>query len=96
MEPIILLMVKIKPIKILLALLCAAALAVTAWYFLSPKEQAPQYITASVAKGDIEDSVLATGILEATKMVSVGRRFQVKSNKCMRTWRSSQTRSVDC
>lgn len=80
MEQIILLMVKIKPIKILLALLCAAAIAVTAWYFLSPKEQAPQYITASVAKGDIEDSVLATGILEATKMVSVGAQVsgQVK------------------
>lgn len=73
-------MVKIKPIKLLLALVCAAALAVTAWYFLKPSEQAPQYITASVTKGDIEDSVLATGILEATKMVSVGAQVsgQVK------------------
>src|SRR5690606_36705799 len=34
--------------------------------------QTPQYITAEVTQGDIESTVLATGILEATKMVSVG------------------------
>ena len=73
-------MVKIKPLKLFIALLCAAAIAVTAWYFLRDPETAPQYITAAVAKGDIEDSVLATGVLEATKMVSVGAQVsgQVK------------------
>ena len=43
-----------------------------------PKDQAPQYISAEVSNGDIEDSVLTNGVLEATKMVSVVLRFQVK------------------
>ena len=73
-------MVKIKPTKLLLALLCAAAIAATAWYFFKPVPQSPQYITATVSKADLEDSVLATGVLEATKMVSVGAQVsgQVK------------------
>ena len=55
-------------------------LAFAAWYFLKPKEQQPQYITAEVSRGDIESAVLATGVLEATKMVSVGAQVsgQVK------------------
>ena len=73
-------MPKIKPSKIVVAVVCILALAVTAWFFLKPKEQPPQYITSEVSRGDIEDSVLATGVLEATKMVSVGAQVsgQVK------------------
>ena len=73
-------MPKIKPSKIVVAVVCILALAVTAWFFLKPKEQLPQYITSEVSRGDIEDSVLATGVLEATKMVSVGAQVsgQVK------------------
>ncbi|CAM9110248.1 MacA family efflux pump subunit [Acinetobacter pseudolwoffii] len=55
-----------------MAAVIAIVLIVAGWYFLKPKEQPPQYITAEVTQGDIESSVLATGILEATKMVSVG------------------------
>lgn len=55
-----------------MAAVIAIALIAVGWYFLKPKEQPPQYITAEVTQGDIESSVLATGILEATKMVSVG------------------------
>ncbi len=73
-------MPKIKPSKIVVAVVCILAIAVTAWFFLKPKEQQPQYITSEVSRGDIEDSVLATGVLEATKMVSVGAQVsgQVK------------------
>ncbi|OAL80028.1 MacA family efflux pump subunit [Acinetobacter sp. SFB] len=73
-------MPKIKPSKIIVAVVCILAIALTAWYFLKPKEQQPQYITSEVSRGDIEDSVLATGVLEATKMVSVGAQVsgQVK------------------
>lgn len=73
-------MPKIKPSKIIVAVVCILAIAVTAWFFLKPKEQSPQYITSEVNRGDIEDSVLATGVLEATKMVSVGAQVsgQVK------------------
>lgn len=73
-------MPKIKPSKIIVAVICLLAIAVTAWYFFKPQQQQPQYITSEVARGDIEDSVLATGVLEATKMVSVGAQVsgQVK------------------
>ena len=73
-------MPKIKPAKIIVAVVCLLAIAVTAWYFFKPQQQQPQYITSEVARGDIEDSVLATGVLEATKMVSVGAQVsgQVK------------------
>ncbi|WP_074384019.1 MacA family efflux pump subunit [Acinetobacter pseudolwoffii] len=73
-------MPKIKPTKLIMAAVIAIVLIAAGWYFLKPKEQPPQYITAEVTQGDIESSVLATGILEATKMVSVGAQVsgQVK------------------
>ena len=73
-------MPKIKSTKFIVATLCALAIAAAAWYFFKPKEEQPQYITADVTYGDIENSVLATGVLEATKMVSVGAQVsgQVK------------------
>lgn len=73
-------MPKIKSSKIVIAVICILALAVTAWFFLKPKQQQPQYISTEVVRADIEDSVLATGVLEATKMVSVGAQVsgQVK------------------
>ena len=73
-------MPKIKPDKIIVAVVCLLTIAVTAWYFFKPQQQQPQYITSEVTRGDIEDSVLATGVLEATKMVSVGAQVsgQVK------------------
>ena len=73
-------MLKIKPAKIIVIAVCLAIVAAVAWYFLKPKTVQPQYITAEVTRGDIEDSVLATGDLEATKMVSVGSQVsgQVK------------------
>lgn len=73
-------MPKIKPTKIFIAAICALAIALTAWYFFKPKQEQTQFITAEVSRGDIENSVLATGVLEATKMVSVGAQVsgQVK------------------
>lgn len=73
-------MPKIKPMKILIAVVCTLAIALTAWYFFKPKQEQPQYITAEVSRGNLENSVLATGVLEATKMVSVGAQVsgQVK------------------
>ena len=73
-------MPKIKSTKLIAGIIIALMLAFAAWYFLKPKEQQPQYITAEVSRGDIESAVLATGVLEATKMVSVGAQVsgQVK------------------
>ncbi|MFM6906035.1 MAG: MacA family efflux pump subunit [Acinetobacter tjernbergiae] len=71
---------KIPFSKIIMIAIGVAIIAAVAWFFFKPKDQAPQYISAEVSKGDIENSVLATGVLEATKMVSVGAQVsgQVK------------------
>ncbi len=73
-------MPKIKPMKLIVAAIIVIVIALAAWYFFKPKQEKTQFITAEVTKGDIENSVLATGILEATKMVSVGAQVsgQVK------------------
>jgi membrane fusion protein, macrolide-specific efflux system len=74
-------MPKIKPIKAFFIAIGIAIVAFAAWYFIfKPKPVTNQYITAEVSRGDIENSVLATGVLEATKMVSVGAQVsgQVK------------------
>ena len=73
-------MPKIKPMKLIIAVVIVIAVALAAWYFFKPKQEKTQFITAEVSTGDIENSVLATGILEATKMVSVGAQVsgQVK------------------
>lgn len=73
-------MPKIKPAKILMIAAFILAAAAAAWYFFKPKAQPAEYISAEVSRGDIENSVLATGVLEATKMVSVGAQVsgQVK------------------
>lgn len=71
---------KIQPRKLIMIALGVLIIAALGWMFFKPKAQAPQYISAEVSRGDIEDSVLATGVLEATKMVSVGAQVsgQVK------------------
>ena len=48
-------MPKIKPTKLALAALAIVALIAAAWFFLKPKQEQPQYITAAVSRGDIEN-----------------------------------------
>jgi macrolide-specific efflux system membrane fusion protein len=50
-------------------------------YFFLRGSQTPEYITASVRRGDIENSVLATGRIDAVERVNVGAQVsgQVKS-----------------
>lgn len=66
--------------------LAVAVLALVGWgvkVFAFPTETAPNYLTANVVKGDIEQTVLATGTLEASNQVSVGAQVsgQIKSLK---------------
>lgn len=61
-----------KTIKIIITILILALLGFATWHFLKPKEDQPQYITEAVTRGDLENTVLATGTLDATKLVSVG------------------------
>lgn len=51
-------------------LLAGAAWGIRQYYFAAP--QAPQVITAKVSVDDIEDTVLASGTIQAQKEVSVG------------------------
>jgi macrolide-specific efflux system membrane fusion protein len=48
--------------------------------FFKPKQQQPQYIIKTVSRGDLENTVLATGTLDATRLISVGAQVsgQVK------------------
>ncbi|MDM1248221.1 efflux RND transporter periplasmic adaptor subunit [Acinetobacter sp. R933-2] len=73
-------MPKIKSSKVILIMVGIAIIAAISWFMLKPKNEQPQFISTEVVRGDIEDSVLATGDLEATKMVSVGAQVsgQVK------------------
>jgi membrane fusion protein, macrolide-specific efflux system len=66
--------------KIIISIICVLVIGWGSLAIFKPDPVTNQFITSSVMKSDIENSVLATGILEATKMVSVGAQVsgQVK------------------
>lgn len=55
-----------------IAVLAAAGFGAKRLWFDEPEK--PQVVTATVERGDIEDTVLATGQIGASKLVSVGAR----------------------
>jgi len=55
-----------------LILLLVAGALFTTWWFMRQSDTPPQVITSPVARADLEDAVLATGVIEAAKQVSVG------------------------
>ena len=57
------------------------AIIATAYYFLKPKPQAPSYITATVEKSSIENSVMATGKVEGLNQVDVGAQVSGEVTK---------------
>jgi len=61
---------RLKEALLLLALL---GLAVLAWrYFFPASPDAPKYLTSPVTRGDVEETVLATGTLKPARLVAVG------------------------
>ncbi len=68
--------------RLLVAVLCAIVLA-GAWFVLKPAKPEREFVTAAVARGDIEDAVLATGTLQPLNAVDVGAQVsgQLKSLK---------------
>ncbi|MGE0108371.1 MAG: efflux RND transporter periplasmic adaptor subunit [Bdellovibrionales bacterium] len=52
----------------LLLAICASA----GWSFLYPQEKVEQIVTSLATRMDVEETVLASGVLEASKMISVG------------------------
>ena len=66
-----------------LAILLLAGLGVAVKLIFFPADKAPAYVTATAVLADLEQSVLATGTLQAFKQVSVGAQAsgQVRSLK---------------
>ncbi|QOY69502.1 macrolide transporter subunit MacA [Pseudomonas sp. OST1909] len=71
---------KFRKIGLLAALAVAISLII---YTVKAPADAPQYLTATTERGDIENAVLATGLLEGIKQVDVGAQVsgQLKSLK---------------
>ncbi len=68
--------------RLILIALLALIVAVAAWWLLR-KPAAPAVATTPVSRGDIEQTVEATGVIDAYKLVSVGAQAsgQIKSLK---------------
>jgi len=63
--------------------IAVALVAGVALYAIQAPAKPPQYITATVERGDIENAVLATGVLEGIRQVDVGAQVsgQLRSLK---------------
>ncbi|WP_354353203.1 macrolide transporter subunit MacA [Variovorax boronicumulans] len=68
--------------KVLPGIAALFVLAVVAYLWASPAKK-PEYLTATVQRTDLENAVLATGVLQALKQVEVGAQVsgQLKSLK---------------
>lgn len=71
-----------RPRNIVIAVLLAAIGGYTVWRTAAPPPK-PNYVTASAQIGQIQETVLATGTVEAQKLVGVGAQVsgQIKSLK---------------
>lgn len=61
-----------RPLRYSLYALIVLILVGAGWYFFKPKAEVPQLLTAEATVSDIENTVLASGTIEARKLVSVG------------------------
>jgi len=61
-----------RPFRLLVIAAVLACIAWFGWKTFFPAPKPPQYVTAPVTRGDLEDAVLASGTLQAFKQVSVG------------------------
>lgn len=58
--------------KTTLTFLIAILILIAVGYILYPQKNATTYVTDTVQRGNIEETVLATGMLQASKLVAVG------------------------
>jgi len=61
--------------KVLIALLLAVAIAAGGYLYLKKERTGPSYRTATVERGEIVDTITATGTLNAVTTVSVGSQI---------------------
>ncbi len=67
--------------KTFIALFVFIAATSAAVYYFLPKETPPSFATETVHRGNIESSVLATGMLQASKLVAVGAQVSGQIEK---------------
>lgn len=67
-----------KKVFVVLALIAGI---IGAGYYFYPKEAPPSYATEKVHRGNIENTVLATGMLQASKLVAVGAQVSGQIEK---------------
>lgn len=70
---------KIKAKWILIAAI--PVIGVASWFYYGQSEPAPTYATENVQRGDIENAVLANGMLQAAKLVNVGAQVSGQIEK---------------
>jgi len=70
-----------RPLRFVIITVIVLISIALVWYVLKPQNTTPEYITAAVVTGNIEDNVLASGTLQAAQQVSVGAQVsgQVKN-----------------
>jgi len=61
--------------------ICLIAAAGISYYFLRPTENTLRYVSEPVQRGSIENTVLANGMLQASKLVSVGAQASGQVDK---------------
>lgn len=59
-------------VRLFLVIAVLGGLGAAGWFYFAPSAPAAVPRTTTVARGDVEDTVLATGVLEAKMLVSVG------------------------
>ena len=64
------------------------AVGIGVWYFNRDDDSAPQYMTASVTRGDLTQAVTATGTLNPVTNVTVGSQISGIIQKLYADWNS--------
>ncbi|PNH82512.1 efflux RND transporter periplasmic adaptor subunit [Vibrio diazotrophicus] len=72
--------IRITTKKVFVVLTLIAGMSGAGYYFY-PKEAPPSFVTEAVRRGDIENTVLATGMLQASKLVAVGAQVSGQIEK---------------
>ncbi len=70
-----------RPVTLVIVLLLLSAGGWLARTYIFPPQSAPSYVTAKVTRGDLQSTVLASGALEASQLVSVGAQVSGQIKK---------------
>lgn len=70
-----------RTLKIIIAAIALVLLVLGLWLFFANRGDKTEYLTAKVAYGNLEESVLATGKLQAFKLVDVGAQVTGQISK---------------